>query len=159
MANEQNIEQTPKKKNGCLIGCGCFLAAIILGIIFISLIALFTVSSIKSAVKPDLDNFFEKYNNRDMNYICKNIIPQEVIGSECVDIMNKIYSDLGKEIDYNLSLLKGTYIKISSQNGKTKKIIKTTGDFEKVEDVNLEFEMFVDKSGKTKINYFHYQKD
>ena len=159
MANEQNIKQTPKKNNGCIIGCGCFIVAIIIGICVIGTIIFFGVSAIKSAVKPDLDNFFEKYNNREMRYICENIIPTVSSVSSCVNTMNKMYSDLGKEIDYNLSIWKGTSINISSENGKTTKSVKTIGNFEKLKDVYLNFEMYVDKSGETKINYFEYKKD
>ena len=159
MTNEQTIEQTPKKKNGFLIGCGCFLGAIIIGLCVIGAIIFFAVSSIKSAVKPDLDNFFEKYNNQDVRYICQNLLPSEISEYECRNVINEMYSDLGKEIDYNLSVLKGANINISSKNGKTEKYIKTTGNFEKLEDVELEFKIIVDKSGKATINGFRYHKD
>ena len=158
MANEQNI-QTPKKNNGCLIGCGCLLGAAIIGIISIVLMVFFISLVVKSDVKPDMDNFFEKYNNKDMNYICQTLITSEYSGPQCVKTFNKMFDDLGKAINYEPSIFKGSSISVKSNNGETIKSIKTTGDFEKLKDVYLEFEIYVDKSGNTKINYFEYKKD
>ena len=151
-------EETPKKKkNGCLICCGCIIGAFVLGVIIIALISLFTVLGVKSAVKPDLDNFFEYYNKNDVGYICTNLIPNTVVKSECEETLTNMNDSLGKELNYRLSILSGTNIKISSKNGETTKYIKTTGNFEKQKDVNLEFTIFVDKSGKSEINSFRFK--
>ena len=161
MTNEQNIQQqTPKKNNGCLIGCGCLLVTMIICILIISGLVFWGLNTAKSMIKSDLDNFFGKYNNQDMKELCQNIISVDSSAvPECITTMDKMYNDLGKVVDYNLSILKGANIKMNSTNGKTEKFVKTTGDFEKVKDVNLEFEMFIDKSGETKVNYFEYKKD
>ena len=155
MANEQNTIQK-KKPNGCLIGCGCFSVVIIIGLLFFGALAYFIISAAKADVKPDLDEFFEKYNNQEMSYICKNLLPSSVSESECMDVLTSMYNDFGKEEEYNLSLLKGTYISISSSNGETKKEIKTKVSFEKGKDVNLTFKIFIDKSGNKQIYYFNY---
>ena len=160
MTNEEYTQPEPKgKNNGCLIACGCLLGAAIIGIVFIVLLVFIIISGVKSAIKPDMDNFFEKYNNKDMNYICQTLIPSEYSGPQCLATFNKMYEDLGKVINYEPSIFKGSSISVNSSNGKTTKSIKTTGDFEKLKDVSLEFEMYVDKSGNTKINYFEYKKD
>ena len=164
MSDEQNnintnpAEETPKKKtNGCLVGCGCVIGALVLGVIIIALISLIIVLSVKSAVKPDLDNFFEYYNKNDVEYICTNLIPGAVVKSECKETLTNMNDSLGKELNYRLSILSGTVIKVSSNNGETTKYIKTTADFEKQKDVNLEFNIYVDKSGKSVINSFRYR--
>lgn len=159
MVYEENIVQQENKNKGLLIGCGCFLSAIVAGLIIIGVIVVVAVNAVKSAVKPDIDAFFEKYNEKNMAYICENLFSPEISNTECINAMNKMYKDLGKELDYNMSILKGANIDISHKNNVTRKVIKTTGDFEKLSDVSLNFEMYIDKSRKTKMNYFRYKKD
>ena len=155
MANEQNTTQK-KKPNGCIIGCGCLSIAIIIGILLFGALAYFIISAAKADVKPDLDIFFEKYNNQEMSYICQNLLPSSVQESECMDVLTSMYNSFGKEEEYDLSLLKGAYINIQSSNGETKKEIKTKAVFEKEKDVVLTFKIFVDKSGNKQIYSFHY---
>ena len=157
MSNEQQTEQTQKKNNGCLIGCGCFLIAIITGILFISGFLYFIATVTISNVKPDLDNFFEKYNNHEMNYICQNLLPDSVTENECIEVLTNMYNEFGKELEYKFPFHKGAYINVSSSNGDTKKEITTIADFEKEKNVTLEFKIHISKSGRIQIYHFGYK--
>ena len=157
MSNEEFTQSESKKKNnGWLIGCGCLIGAIIIGIAFVSLIIFFITSAVKSAVEPNIDKFFEKYNNNEINYICSEMLPEEIPFSTCQNELTKMKNSLGKEKSYNLSLLSGAYIKVESHNGETTQYIKMKADFEEYKNVKILFNFYIDKSGKLTVDGFEY---
>ena len=129
MTSEENKKTNTKK--WIAIGCGGCLTAMILFVVVIVLFILLLFNSLVKEVSPTLDRFFEYYNAEDTEYICTELLPEEVSYKECTDTLNYYYDSYGKEVSYDFSFFK-SYIKVYTNNDKSEHEILTPVIFEKV---------------------------
>ena len=89
----------------CIIFISIFTFILIVCIILFCITNVIMEKDIKYA-QVSIDEFVEKYNNKDFEYICENMYSEYSINNKgyCYDNLDEMYNSYGKEISYNLSM-------------------------------------------------------
>lgn len=161
---------------GLKIGCGCaliFLVMVVIGIVWglfyigknqdkiigsIKTKANNAYNSMVEDAQITIDEFFEKYNIKDFEYICNEMYDKSAINNQnsCADNLNKFYETFGKEISYDISFPNAGVSVHADTSGKQYKIY-APAKFEKFENSHASFEMKSVGSQKLKISDFSFE--
>ena len=141
-------------KNNKVFRMICTIYISIFTFILIACIILFCITNVIMEkdikyVQITIDEFFEKYNNKNFEYICENMYSEYSINNKghCYYNLNEMYNSYGKEISYELSMFKS---RVYIYNGTRFKFSIPT-KYEKTEKRYTNLDIMKEKDNTLKI--------